>query len=322
MNTDVSYLKDHLSKKDHSQVKEICARKYAELLQNERAKIFLEALNTTPSIKAKFKDYSRDAVIIGENKEIHSTEEIKIRKSLETFIPWRKGPFSVFGIEIDSEWRSNLKWNRISCLLDSPKDKLICDVGSGNGYYMYRMAHLQPELVLGLDPVHKFKLNFELLQTFASEDRLKFELMGYAELIHFKEMFDIILCMGILYHHKDPIGILQLCYNALKRGGQLIVESMGIPGEEPVSLSPPQRYSQMKNVWFIPTAACIESWLLKTNFKEINCSYNQTMQEEEQRRTKWSPVESFASFLNKDDPSKTKENFSRPNRMVFTARRG
>ena len=45
------------------------------------------------------------------------TDEVTLaryRHALQALQPWRKGPFDLAGIHIDSEWRSQLKWQRIA----------------------------------------------------------------------------------------------------------------------------------------------------------------------------------------------------------------
>ena len=52
---------------------------------------------------------------------------------------------STFSIDIDTEWRSDLKWNRIAGAVDFSR-KTVLDVGCGNGYYGWRMLHSGTDL--------------------------------------------------------------------------------------------------------------------------------------------------------------------------------
>ncbi len=65
-------------------------------------------------------------------------ERQQLRTALQGLIPWRKGPFHLFDVHVDTEWRSDWKWDRVSPHLDLT-NKRILDVGCGNGYYMWRM---------------------------------------------------------------------------------------------------------------------------------------------------------------------------------------
>ena len=53
--------------------------------------------------------------------------------SLRGLKPWRKGPFEIFGIHVDSEWDSSIKWNRLAGNLGSLAGKRVLDIGSSCG---------------------------------------------------------------------------------------------------------------------------------------------------------------------------------------------
>ena len=92
-----------------------------------------------------------DSVIEAKCSDVVSRLAIdKINAVLQNLKPWRKGPFNYFGIHVDSEWRSDMKWARISSVLGSLQNKKVLDVGCGNGYYMWRMLDKGASLVLGM----------------------------------------------------------------------------------------------------------------------------------------------------------------------------
>ncbi|NDY94766.1 DUF1698 domain-containing protein [Wenzhouxiangella sp. C33] len=61
-----------------------------------------------------------------------------LTKTLKTLIPWRKGPLNLGGVVMDTEWRSDWKWNRIAPHLEL-EGKRVLDIGAGNGYFGWRM---------------------------------------------------------------------------------------------------------------------------------------------------------------------------------------
>ena len=81
--------------------------------------------------------------------------------------PWRKGPFDIFGIYIDSEWRSDIKWDRVIRHLKPLKKRHVLDIGSSNGYYMFRMLQHEPAMVMGIEPYANFYFQFMLLNSIA-----------------------------------------------------------------------------------------------------------------------------------------------------------
>ncbi len=321
MLSSLEYIQPYLSSKHYSVFQEECDLGYHRINSNKTNQQYEDAIQAVAHIHSLYKDYEKDVVTIGRREELSSSEHTMVYKALRTFMPYRKGPFSIFGIDIDSEWRSNLKWNRIKEALGPIKNKIICDVGCGNGYYLFRLLHYQPKLVLGIDPTAKFKLNFTLLNTFAQEKAVKFEPIGYASLKHFHHCFDTILCMGILYHHKNPWEVLQLCQQALKPGGLLVVESIGIQHYGMMALCPHTTYASMKNIYWIPSKACLESWLIRSKWDDIICVNQTEMTPHEQRRTPWADVPSYADFLDEHNPKLTKEKYPAPCRIIFTARK-
>lgn len=317
---ELEYLKPFKANIQFEKISQVVKERKSFLCRKD-CPVFWKALENQPKNYAGFTDYSQEVVSIGDAKEVNANEQKKIQSQLKSFISWRKGPFSVFGNYIDSEWRSGLKWNRIFPHLDSLKDKIICDVGCNNGYYMFRMAHYNPRLVLGIDPVHRYKFTFEYLQNFARAPNLYMELLGFEHLPLFQGFFDTVFLMGIVYHHKNPIEILKNAWQALKDHGQIIVDSMGIPGMESIALFPGKRYAKAPGVWFIPTEKCLLNWIERSGFYQVKCIFNEELQQNEQRRTPWSPHKSLQEFLDKKDPAKTVEGFPRPRRIYIIARK-
>ncbi len=248
-------------------------------------------------------------------------DEIKVKQVAENLIPWRKGPYKIGALEIDSEWKSDLKWDRFKDVLENQQGKTILDIGCSNGYFMFQIAKDNPALIMGIDPVPHCYYQFKFLNHFHKYDFIKFELLGIEHVSYFTNMFDTILFMGIIYHHKDPIRQLQNLYKALRPGGTAILETIGIPGDGSYALFPPGRYANMRNVWFIPTIHCFENWIKKSGFKNIKIISNSTLTTNEQRLTKWCPPphQSLEDFLDKNDISKTIEGHPAPHRFLISA---
>ncbi|EQC45410.1 tRNA 5-methoxyuridine(34)/uridine 5-oxyacetic acid(34) synthase CmoB [Bacteriovorax sp. Seq25_V] len=253
----------------------------------------------------------------------NKSESLLIEEIAKDLIPWRKGPFKVDDLAIDSEWRSNLKWKRIQDSIGSLKDQVVLDIGCNNGYYMFQMLKDQPELVLGIDPVIHNKFQFEFINKIANKGNLKFELFGIEELPYFRSMFDTIFSMGIIYHHRHPLEQLMEMREALKSEGHLILETIGIPGEESICLFPEDRYSKMRNVWFLPTLSCLKNWLNRTGFTNIEVLSESLTTTEEQSTTPWCPppFQSLEEFLDPNDKTKTVEGHPAPVRFCVKAQK-
>lgn len=271
----------------------------------------------------KFKDYSSQHVEIGDPCEVDNDQLEKITNLAKDLIPWKKGPFKVFGLEIDGEWRSDYKWERLLNDLPSLEGKKILDIGCHNGYFMFRMLEQNPEYILGIDPVVRTWAQYQFLQSFAQEKSLEYELFGVEHLPYFKQFFDVIFSMGILYHHRHPLQQLIDMRESLTPGGHLILETIVIEGEGSFALFPEGRYAQMPNVWFLPTKECLINWLKRSRFEEIEVLHMVPTLPREQRWTPWCPpgAQSLEDFLDPHDTSLTKEGHPAPYRMALRARK-
>ncbi len=252
---------------------------------------------------------------------IESSALERLRRAATTLHPWRKGPFRFFEIEIDAEWRSNLKWDRIAPALGDLAGQRILDVGCGNGYYMFRAAHQNPLLVLGLDPSVAFQFQFELVQKYARRPNLQYELLGAEHLALFPKTFDRTLCMGIIYHQRSPIDLLRNLLGTLRIGGKCLLESQTIPGDETNALFPDDRYAKARNVFFVPTARCLANWMRRAGFKDVEIVSHERVTPDEQRRTEWMRFESLGDFLDRDDRTRTVEGYPAPWRTAVIGTR-
>jgi len=276
-------------------------------------------LQAVQHLRASSCDFSSDVVRIGTGADVTPDEQRLVYQTLRGFKPWRKGPFSVFGIDIDAEWRSERKWNHLIPDLPDLEGKIVADIGCNNGYYLFRMAHHQPTLVLGFEPYVQHYFTFNTLNTFADQRHLQVELLGIEHLNLFPESFDVIFCLGILYHRPSPVEALRDLHAALKPGGWLVVESQAIPGNEPIALFPQSTYAKVPGTWFVPTASCLHNWMTRTGFRDVRMFCQHAMSSEEQRRTAWMDFESYEDFIDKENPALTIEGYPAPRRVFFKA---
>ncbi len=280
---------------------------------------YRQPMQSVQHVRASSWDFSGDVVRIGCADDLAPSDHQRVESVLRGFMPWRKGPFSIFGIDIDAEWRSERKWNRIVPELPELAGKVIADIGCNNGYYMFRMAHHQPEFVLGFEPYVQHYFTFNTLNCFAGQSQLQTELLGIEHLHLFPECFDVIFCLGILYHRPSPIEALRDLFGALKPGGHLIVESQAIPGDEPIALFPANTYAKVPGTWFVPTGACLHNWLTRTGFQRVQQFCDHPMSSEEQRSTAWMTFESYQDYIDKHNPARTIEGHPAPRRVFFKA---
>ncbi len=295
-----------------------------QLWVNQNKKGFLryrEPFQALSKFRAMHTDFSGDIVTIGSPNEINDAEKNIIKDNLQKFIPWRKGPFSVFGIDIDAEWRSEKKWQRVAPQLPDLEGKVIADIGCNNGYYMFRMAHHKPKFVLGLEPSVQHYYCFNSLKEMAGLANQTIDLLGVEHLPLFPDCFDVIFLMGIIYHRPSPVDTLRDIVSALQPGGSLIIESQAIPGDEPYALFPDKTYAKVPGTYFVPTGACLYNWMQKAGFVDIELFCSHPMSSEEQRQTEWMTFESYIDFLNPTDNTLTVEGYPAPYRVFLKGRK-
>ena len=281
---------------------------------------FNKALENLPDIEPSSIDLVNNKVSIGCESDTNIGNIEKLKESLRKLCPWRKGPFNLFGIDIDSEWQSFIKWDRLKDHLGDVKGKRILDIGSSNGYYMFRLAALNPLMVLGVEPQHSFYYQYLALQKYLSLDNVYCLPVKFETFPAMQNYFDMIFCMGILYHRKSPVEMLQSMHKLMQKGGKLIVENLVLESQDGLCLFPESRYAKMRNVFFIPDLKCMESWLKRAGFSDIQCIDISKTTVEEQRATDWIDTESLLDFLDSNDHSKTIEGYPAPVRAMFTAK--
>ena len=286
--------------------------------KNGYGRHYYNLLSSLPKVSCRTRIDEGRIQIIG---EIPHKQKGVVYESAWQLKNWKKGPFDLFDVHIESEWRSDLKWNRLRKEVGPLDGQIVLDIGCNNGYFMYRMKESGAKVVLGIDPVIHFQAQFEFIQWFSQTPGLYYELFGIDEVMAFKEVFDTIFSMGVLYHHPHPLQQLQHIYEALKPGGKLVLETIGIPGEDPLALCPSGRYAKMKNIWFIPTLTTLVHWMEKSLFKKIKVISTQWQEEKEQRKTEWSSPVSYEDFLDPHNRKQTIEGYPSPQRFLVQAYR-
>ncbi|MBE3652858.1 tRNA 5-methoxyuridine(34)/uridine 5-oxyacetic acid(34) synthase CmoB [Vibrio navarrensis] len=263
----------------------------------------------------------KQSVTISNNQPMPIGELKKLESLLRTFHPWRKGPYHVHGIHIDTEWRSDWKWDRVLPHISPLKHRSVLDVGCGNGYHMWRMLGEGARLCVGIDPSHLFLIQFEAIRKLMGDDQRAHLLPLGIEQLPKLEAFDTVFSMGVLYHRRSPLDHLIQLKDQLVAGGELILETLVIEGDENAVLVPKERYAQMRNVYFFPSARALKVWLELVGFEQVRIVDENVTSIGEQRSTDWMTHNSLPDYLDSSDPSKTVEGYPAPRRAVLIAKK-
>ena len=257
---------------------------------------------------------------IGEPSD--NTAPDRIQQALMELHPWRKGPFNFCGVDLDSEWRCDLKWQRLSSVLPDLSGKTVLDVGCGNGYYMLRMLGNGARQVIGVDPTLIF-----LAQFYALTQNIRPALNAHLLPLPFEQLspglnqFDTVFSMGVLYHRRDPQEHCRRLHAHIAEQGWCFLETLvlDVPGDQ--QLIPEDRYAGMRNVWSIPSPECVMQWLTQSGFTEVQCHSIEITSTSEQRATQWMHNYSLKNFLNPENVKQTIEGHPAPTRAFFSARK-
>ncbi len=278
-----------------------------------RAEEWNEGLENLPKVKANGFNLSADTVQIGTEKLDSSLIDI-----LKLYKPWRKGPFQFGDVTINTEWRSDWKWQRIQPHISSLKDRHVLDIGCGNGYHLFRMLGDGAASAIGVDPTRLFLYQFHIARHFLPNTPAWILPLRSEHLPRFN-LFDTVFSLGVLYHRRSPIDHLTELLSFLRPGGELVLETLIVDGDAHTVLVPEDRYAKMANVWFLPSPPALENWLARAGFKNIRTvDINQTSIDE-QRATEWMDFHSLEQFLDPKDHSLTAEGLPAPKRAIIVA---
>lgn len=278
-----------------------------------------EALRALPEIALSGIALNQDTVTAGSAADCDDATRQALETALQGLHPWRKGPFNIAGVHIDTEWRSDWKWQRVAPHIAPLKDRCVLDVGCGSGYHLWRMAGEGARYVLGIDPSLLFLCQFQALRRYLGQHAAHFLPVGIEALPPNMGVFDTVFSMGVLYHRRSPIDHLMELKGQLRTGGQLVLETLIIDGDEQAVLVPEGRYARMGNVWFLPSVAMLLLWMRKLGFRNPRVVDVAVTTSDEQRTTPWMRFQSLADFLDPNDRARTYEGYPAPKRAVVVA---
>ncbi len=277
-----------------------------------------KTLDALPSVEGKATTDLTNTVTVGELGDLNQGEFKRLENLMKKFKPWRKGPYHIHGLHIDTEWRSDFKWDRLANHISDLSGRYVLDIGCGSGYHLWRMRGAGAKFVVGVDPTQLFLMQFNAVKHFVGDEQVHLLPLGIEQLPELKA-FDTVFSMGVLYHRKSPIDFLYQLKAQLAKGGELVLETLIVDGDENTVLVPGERYAKMRNVWFLPSEKAMCAWLERCGFSNVRVVNTDVTTLDEQRKTDWVDTESLQDFLDPNDSSKTIEGYPAPKRAIFIA---
>lgn len=320
MNTDT--IQQQLHAAGMQQWANILSRQFDKGLNQERfgdLQRWQTVLDNLPVIKPDIVQLDTSTINIRSLTDPDSSQVEHLRQQLMQLKPWRKGPYNIHGVHIDTEWRSDMKWDRLQQHISPLTNRNVLDIGCGSGYHGWRMLGDGARLVIGIDPSPLFIMQFHAVKHFAGEYPIHLIPAGIESVPEKLRAFDTVFSMGVLYHRRSPLEHLQQCRECLKPGGELVLETLVIEGDEQSALLPRDRYAKMRNVWFLPSAKAAQLWLERSGFINVKIINETVTSKHEQRKTEWMQYESLEDFLDPADNTLTVEGYPAPRRAIIIA---
>ena len=187
-----------------------CAESYAngwaELASGNGPKLW-QALEPLAQVKA-------DSWTINElgAPAFSGCEHDLLMEALKGLHPWRKGPFQFADVFVDSEWRSNIKWQRLENAGINWQNKRVCDIGSGNAYYAWRMIAAGAQHVTCVEPMVHAGVQFSFTSQLVPNTPIAWLPIPCQDLPRQQALFDCVCSMGVLYHRRDHLDHLRHLY--------------------------------------------------------------------------------------------------------------
>lgn len=148
------------------------------------------------------------------------------------------------------------------------------DVGTQDGGMAFEMEKKGAQLVVAIDIQDRpqFRLAHSLLKSrvrylpdFHVDDlqaRMAAEALG---------PFDLVLCSGVLYHVRDPLGVLVQIRNIMKPGGLAVIATACIGSEEiAMYFNAAGGIINEPTTFWLPTASCVKYLMKACSFKILH----------------------------------------------------
>lgn len=168
---------------------------------------------------------------------------------------------------------------------DHVRGKDVLDVGCWTGGTTLLLAALGANVV-ALEEVRKYAGTAQFLATsFGLGGRVAVRPLSIygCNTDTFRERFDTVYFPGVVYHLSDPLIALRILYNALRLGGDILVESAGIDADEPYcrfdgSLVVTHGSRESRNRagwnWFMPSPSALGRMMREAGFDEVRAVWH------------------------------------------------
>lgn len=156
--------------------------------------------------------------------------------------------------------------------------KKILDIGVWTGGTSLLFSALGAE-VTALEEVKKYADTVNYMAQAFGVNNLKCDGTSLYD-VNYQDTFDYIIYSGVIYHVTDPVLSLRILFNALKDGGEVFVETMGVKSnnenplalvEGPAVVRGGSKEELNRGGWnyFLPSSSALKLWIETVGFENV-----------------------------------------------------
>lgn len=219
---------------------------------------------------------------------------IEIEKRIQELGPWFHN-MSLRGVQTAPDhFLGNypaVKWSNFQHAIPADLTGLtVLDIGCNGGFYSMEMKRRGASRVLGIDHDEHYLAQARFAAEVENLD-IEFRQLSVYDLGRLGERFDLIIYMGVFYHLRHPLLVLDLIrqsvakdwvvFQSMLRGSRTVPriaedypfweeEMFDHPGYPKLHFVE-KSYSADPTNWWIPNRACAEALLRSAGFRVVDC---------------------------------------------------
>lgn len=183
-----------------------------------------------------------------------------------------------------------IKWSGFKHAIPADlSGKSVLDIGCNAGFYSIEMKRRGADRVVGIDFDDRYLAQAQLAAEISGMD-IEFRKMSVYDIAQLREKFDWVLFMGVLYHLRHPLLVLDMLHDHVV-GDRMVFQSLMRGSKEtpkvendypfhneeifetegyPVMYFVEKNYAGDPTNWWIPNRACAEAMLRSSGFRIVD----------------------------------------------------
>jgi tRNA (mo5U34)-methyltransferase len=211
---------------------------------------------------------SPDTVSSGPELMSSEPEADRLRQAVTRLGPWFHNLHLPHGVRTAPEHDlgdfPRWKWKEVAPHLpDDLRGKRALDIGCNAGFYSFALADRGADVV-GIDHDPRYLSQAEMARPHLDPaDRVRFVQADAYDLVRHRGRFDVVWFMGVFYHLRYPLLVLDAIARLLSPRGILVFQTLTMPGttdRRPPADMPLNQRRVMERAWFPKLAFIEDRW--------------------------------------------------------------